>query len=554
MSATFRLILAQFNPSVGALMANGIMAREAWEKAKAQGADLLAFPEMFITGYQAQDLILKKSFVLKATAEIAKLAVLTADGPAIAIGGPHQKNGCLYNAYYILQGGKIDAVILKHHLPNNEVFDEKRIFVAADICGPYRIGPLRIGSPICEDAWNSDVTETLAESGAALLLVPNGSPYHRGKLGLRQNLMVARVIETGLPAIYLNMVGGQDDQLFDGASFALNPKGELAVQLLAFEEQLAVIDLVEEPQGWRIVAQALALQPSEYQADYHAMVLSLRDYLAKTGFSKVVLGLSGGIDSSLVATIAADAIGPQNVQCYMLPSIYTSVESLQDADELTQNLGVGLETLSISKSQVVIETLIAPFLPDQAPAVTHENIQSRLRGLLLMALSNATGAMVLTTGNKSEVAVGYCTIYGDMNGGFNPIKDLYKTRVFDMCRWRNVHHLVWMQGSQGAVIPERIIEKPPSAELRPDHRDDDNLPPYEVLDPILEAIIEDEKSLDEICALGFDPQTIKRVENLIMISEYKRFQSAPGTKLTRKAFWLDRRYPIANLFRDANDS
>jgi NAD+ synthase len=554
MKTTFRLMLAQLNPTVGALGANAQMVRESWLKAQDQSADLIAFPEMFITGYQAQDLMLKSSFVNKAIATIENLAPLTKDGPAIAIGGPARKENRLYNAYYILQGGKIDTVILKHHLPNDHVFDEKRVFVSADICGPYRVGPLRIGSPICEDAWYADVAETLVESGAEFLLVPNGSPYHRAKQELRQNLMVARVIETELPAVYLNMVGGQDDQVFDGASFGLNPKGELAVQLPAFEACLQTVDLEEHDAGWHICPQPLAKQPTPAEADYHAMVVGLRDYLAKTGFSKVVLGLSGGIDSALVAALAADAIGAAQVQCYMLPSAYTSARSSEDAQLLAQNLQVALATLPILGPQAAVEEVIAPFLPDQPPSITHENIQSRLRGLLLMALSNATGAMVLTTGNKSEMAVGYCTIYGDMNGGFNPIKDLYKTRVFEMCLWRNANHLPWMQAPAGAIIPAHIIEKPPSAELRPDQRDDDSLPPYEVLDPILEAMIEGEKSFEQVCAMGFDKKTVQHIEHLLMISEYKRYQSAPGTRLTKKAFWLDRRYPIANHFRDACDT
>ena len=551
MADTFRLTLAQLNPTVGALEANAALARNAWEQARAAGADMLALTEMFITGYQTQDLILKPAFVAAAMAAVDRLAQDCATGPAIGIGGPCLRDGRLYNAYYILSGGKITATVLKHHLPNDNVFDEKRLFTSADVHGPYVVGPLRIGTPICEDSWHPDVAETLAETGAEILLVPNGSPYHRGKPDLRLNLMVARVIETGLPLVYLNMTGGQDDQVFDGASFVLNPGGHLAAQLPQFADCITHIDFTRTPDGWRAAPGLMAPLPRSYEADYHAMVISLRDYLAKSGFAKVLLGLSGGIDSALVAAIAADAIGPENVRCVMLPSRYTSAHSLEDASAVAHALGCRLDSVPISGPQDAVGAALAPLFAGTEPGITEENVQSRLRGLLLMAMSNKFGEMLLTTGNKSEVAVGYCTIYGDMNGGYNPIKDLYKTRVFETCRWRNANHRDWMLAPPGTVIPPRVIDKPPSAELRPDQKDEDSLPPYPVLDAILEGLVDNDASVADLVAAGFDLATVKRVEHLLYISEYKRFQSAPGTRLTQKAFWLDRRYPIVNRWRDA---
>ena len=550
MSATFRLTLAQLNPSVGAIEANAALAYDAWTKGQAAGAQMVALTEMFITGYQTQDMVMKPAFYTAAMAAISALALRIKDGPALGIGGPCLQNGQLYNAYYILAEGKIAATVLKHDLPNDGVFDEKRIFAASPPQGPYRIGPLRIGSPICEDAWHPEVAETLAESGAQILLVPNGSPYHRDKADVRSALMVARVVETGLPLVYLNMIGGQDDQVFDGASFVLNPGGALMAQLPQFLPAIAHIDFVETDDGWRALPAEKALLPEAYEADYHAMVLSLRDYLGKTGFKKVLLGLSGGIDSALVAAIAADALGPQNVRCVMLPSRFTSQASLDDAAACARALGCQLDTVQISAPQDAATAALAHLFQDRPADVTEENLQSRLRGLLLMAMSNKFGEMLLTTGNKSEMAVGYCTIYGDMNGGYNPLKDLYKTRVFETCRWRNAAHRPWMFAPAGEVITPRIIDKPPSAELRPDQKDEDSLPPYPVLDAILDGLVDREASVADLVADGFDHATVMQVQHLLYISEYKRFQSAPGTRLTRRAFWMDRRYPIANRWRD----
>ncbi len=550
MAKKFQITLAQLNPTVGDLEGNYKVAIEAWEQAQKMGSDLIAFTELFITGYNTQDLIKKPSFFKAAQDQILKLAKNCKNGPAIAIGGPAYLKGKLYNAYYILADGNVADVIMKHHLPNQNVFDEKRIFDEGEISGPYQIGPIRIGSPICEDAWHSDVSETLSETGAQLLLVPNGSPYYNGKNDVRLNKMVARVVETNLPLIYLNMVGAQDDQVFDGGTFALNRGGSLAIKLPLFEEALEHIVLEETDIGWNIIKGDLAKVPCDKESDYHAMVMGLRDYCKKSGFEKVVLGLSGGIDSALVAVIASDAIGSANVRSIMLPSPYTSQTSLIDATDLVENLGCKSDTLPINDSLTAIDKTLSSTFEGRKIDLTEENIQSRLRGLLLMAVSNKFGEMLLTTGNKSEVSVGYSTIYGDMAGGFNPIKDLYKTKVFEISKWRNKNHRPWMKGPPGSIIPDSIITKAPTAELRPNQKDSDSLPDYPVLDAILTILVDEDGSTNDCLKAGYNKSDVSKVEKLLYGSEYKRFQSAPGTRLSQRAFWLDRRYPIVNKWRD----
>ena len=550
MAKKFQITLAQLNPTVGDLEGNYKVALEAWEKAQRVGSDLIAFTELFITGYNTQDLIKKPSFFKAAQDQILKLAKTCKNGPAIAIGGPAYLKGKLYNAYYILADGNVANVIMKHHLPNQNVFDEKRIFDEGEISGPYQIGPIRIGSPICEDAWHSDVSETLSETGAQLLLVPNGSPYYNGKNDVRLNKMVARVVETNLPLIYLNMVGAQDDQVFDGGTFALNRGGSLAIKLPLFEEALEHIVLEETDIGWNIIKGELAKVPCDKELDYHAMVMGLRDYCKKSGFEKVVLGLSGGIDSALVAVIASDAIGSANVRSIMLPSPYTSQTSLIDATDLVENLGCKSDTLPINDSLTAIDKTLSSTFEGRKIDLTEENIQSRLRGLLLMAVSNKFGEMLLTTGNKSEVSVGYSTIYGDMAGGFNPIKDLYKTKVFEISKWRNKNHRPWMKGPPGSIIPDSIINKAPTAELRPNQKDSDSLPDYPDLDAILTILVDEDGSTSDCLKAGYKKSDVSKVEKLLYGSEYKRFQSAPGTRLSQRAFWLDRRYPIVNKWRD----
>ena len=550
MGDMFKLMLVQLNPIVGDIVGNIAKARDAWEAGRAEGADMVALTEMFVTGYQTQDLILKPAFVTAAIVAVEALAADCADGPALGIGGPVWLDGRLYNGYFVLEGGRVHARILKHHLPNDAVFDEKRVFASAAVHGPYVVRGVRIGTPICEDAWHADVAETLAETGAEILLIPNGSPYHRGKPNLRLNLMVSRVVETGLPLVYLNMVGGQDDQVFDGSSMVLNPGGRLAAQLPQFDETLVMVTFRRGADGWEADQGQISEIPPIGEADYRACVLALGDYMRKTGFKKALLGLSGGIDSAIVAAMAVDALGPENVRCVMLPSAFTSAHSLEDAAAAAEALGCRLDTVPIMGAQAAVTKALGPLFEGTEPGITEENIQSRLRGVMLMALSNKFGEMLLTTGNKSEMAVGYCTIYGDMNGGYNPVKDMYKTRMFLTAKWRNANHRLWMKGPAGEVIPQRIIEKPPSAELRANQRDDDSLPPYEVLDAILEGLVEKEMSVAEIVALGFDRATVKKVEHLLYLAEYKRFQSAPGVRLTQKAYWLDRRYPIGNRWRD----
>ncbi|MGQ0609838.1 MAG: NAD+ synthase [Paracoccaceae bacterium] len=550
MSGPFRITLVQAGPVLGALKANAARALAEWAGGRAAGADLVALSEMFLTGYQTQDLVLKPAFVASAEAALAELAAQVTGGPALGIGCPVRRDGRLYNGYFYLGDGRILAEVLKHELPNDSVFDEKRVFASAPIQAPFRLGPVMIGTPICEDAWHEGVALAHARAGAEILLVPNGSPYHRGKPAVRQGLMRWRVADTGLPLVYLNMTGGQDDQVFDGASFVMNPDGSVPVQLPQFDEASVTVTFAKGPDGWRAEPGPQAEMPRVVEADYRAMVVSVRDYLAKTGFAKVLLGLSGGIDSALVAAIAVDALGAENVRCVMLPSRFTSQASLEDAAAVARALGTRLDNVPISGAQGAVGEALAPLFEGTEPGITEENIQSRLRGLLLMALSNKFGEMLLTTGNKSEMAVGYCTIYGDMNGGYNPLKDLYKTRVFDTCRWRNDNHRPWMAGPAGAVIPQRVIDKPPSAELRDNQKDEDSLPPYAVLDAILDGLIEREASVADLVAEGHDRATVKRIEHLLYISEYKRFQSAPGTRLTRRALWLDRRYPIAMRWRD----
>ncbi|GIT90090.1 NAD+ synthase [Jannaschia pagri] len=552
MPDTFRLTLAQLNPTMGDLAGNAAKAHAAWEQAKAAGAQMVALPEMFLSGYQPQDLVRKPAFVADAAKHLAQLIADCADGPALGIGTPVWPDGAdkPMNAWVVAQGGRVVAEVVKHHLPNYKVFDEKRYFDSGDVSGPYVVDGIRIGTPICEDAWFDDVTETLAETGAEILVVPNGSPYFRGKQDVRYGHMVARGVETGLPVVYLNLTGGQDDQIFDGASFVLNPGGKLTHHLPAFEDAVVHVDFDRTPDGWRARDGDKAPQPEGPGADYRAMVVALRDYMTKAGFSQAVLGLSGGVDSAIVAAIAADALGPENLRCVMLPSRYTSDHSLEDARGVTDRLGCRLDTVPIAPAVEAMGDMLAPLFEGRAANLTEENIQSRIRGMTLMALSNKFGEMLLTTGNKSEVAVGYATIYGDMSGGYNPVKDLYKTDLFEVCRWRNANTVDWFKGPSGEVMPQRVIDKPPTAELRADQKDEDSLPPYPVLDDILKRLIDEEHSVPEICAAGHDHATVKHVEWLVYLSEYKRFQSAPGARLSQRAFWLDRRYPIVNRWRD----
>jgi NAD+ synthase len=552
----FRLTLAQLNPGVGDIAGNAAKARAAREKARADLADIVVFPELFIAGYPPEDLVLKPAFQAACRAAIEQLARETADGgPAMLIGTPWVEDGKLYNACALLDEGRIAALRFKANLPNYGVFDEKRLFARGAPSGPVTISGVRIGVPICEDIWLEEsedyenVVETLAETGAEILVVPNGSPYACDKGDLRLSVAVARVTESGLPLVYLNEVGGQDELVFDGASFALNGDLTVAAQLPAFEEHVTTLVWHRWRSGWHCSGPIVA-QPEGDKADYAACVLGLRDYVAKNGFPGVLLGISGGIDSALCAAIAVDALGADQVHGVMLPYRYTAPHSIADAGELAGHLGIRYEVLPIAEAVTGFETILSGIFKNLPADITEENLQARTRGTLLMAISNKTGLMVVTTGNKSEMSVGYATLYGDMNGGFNPIKDIYKTQVFRLAALRNAWKPEGALGPAGEVIPPDIIARPPTAELRENQTDQDSLPPYEVLDAILERLVEREEPLEAIIAAGFDRDTVTRIDHLLNVAEYKRRQAAPGVKVTRKNFGRDRRYPITNRFRD----
>jgi NAD+ synthase len=554
MTDRLKIAVAQLNPVVGDIAGNTERARKGRAEAARLGADLVVFSELFLAGYPPEDLVLKPAFQAAAMRAVETLAAETADGgPAVLIGSPWREDDRLYNAFALLQDGRIEALRFKVDLPNYGVFDEKRVFQAGPLPGPVTVKGVRVGVPICEDIWTDEVVECLSETGAELLIVPNGSPWWRDKPDERIEVAVARVVECGLPLLYVNQLGGQDELLFDGASFGLDADRRLAFQMPAFEEAIALVEYRRERGGWRCVAGPMATVPEGPEADWRACVLGLRDYVEKNRFPGVVLGLSGGIDSAVVAAMAVDALGAPRVHAIMMPYRFTSSESLDDAAACAELLGLRYDTVPIAPAVEGFEALLAPLFAGRARDITEENLQSRTRGTILMAVSNKFGSMVLTTGNKSEMSVGYATLYGDMNGGFNPIKDLYKMQVYAAARWRNQAGAVGLLGPAGRVIPERIIDKAPSAELRPDQKDEDSLPPYPVLDAILEALVENERSITDIAAEGFDLATVRRVESLLRVAEYKRRQAAPGVKITRKGFGRDRRYPITNAFRDPGE-
>jgi NAD+ synthase len=549
-----RLVIAlgQLDATVGDIDGNARRLREARAEAAAFGADILMSPELFLAGYPPEDLVLKPAFQEACRAACEALARETADGgPAVLVGLPWVEDGAVYNAYALLDGGRIEAVRFKVDLPNYGVFDEKRVFKAGPAPGPIVFRGVRIGVPICEDIWGPDPVECIAETGGEILLVPNASPYERDKVGVRQNIAVARVVESGLPLIYLNQVGGQDELVFEGASFALNGDRSLALQLPAFRQAVARSVWERQAGGWRCVEGQRDIVEEGDEADYTACVLGLRDYVEKNRFPGVVLGLSGGVDSALCAAMAVDALGAKRVHAIMLPYRFTSNESINDAAACAEALGVRYETVPIAGPVEATEAALRPLFDGRPRDITEENMQSRTRGLILMSVSNKFGSMVVTTGNKSEMSVGYATLYGDMNGGFNPIKDLYKTEVFRLTALRNRWKPHGALGPDGEVIPQNIITKPPTAELRENQKDEDSLPPYPVLDGILHGLVEKEMRLADIIAEGYDAETVKKVERLLYLAEYKRRQSAPGVKVTSKNFGRDRRYPIVNRFRDA---
>ena len=558
MPKSLAIAIAQINPTVGDMDGNVALIRKVRAEAAAQGAELVITGETSVTGYPTEDLVLKPLFVDKARDAVERLAADTADGgPALLVGAPWRETGRdgplrhhVYNAALLLDGGEVRSVRTKHDLPNYSVFDEKRVFKPGPLPGPVNLRGVRLGVMVCEDMWRPDVAECLEESGAEILVVTNGSPYEADKVDERIQLAVARVAETGLPLVYVNQVGGQDELVFDGASFVLDADHSLRVQLASFEESLVVTRWRRGPEGAWSCDDGEKTPPEDgMEPIYRTLVLGLRDYVNKNGFPGVVIGLSGGIDSALSAAVAVDALGAERVHCIMMPSPYTSQDSLDDAAEAAGLLGVKLDDIRIEPAMAAFEAMLAPLFDGVEPDITEENLQARSRGMTLMALSNKLGHMVLSTGNKSEMSVGYATLYGDMCGGYNVLKDVYKTTVFALSRWRNQAVPRGGLGPAGRVIPERIITKPPSAELKPDQTDQDSLPPYEVLDDILACLIEGEMGVEEIAARGHDRATVNRVWRMLDNAEYKRRQAPPGVKITRRAFGRDRRYPITNAFK-----
>ncbi len=554
MAESLKIALAQINPTVGALADNARLIARTQAEAKALGAELVLFPELAIAGYPPEDLVLKPAFQRACRDAVTNLARATAEGPAMVVGAPWVEDGRLYNAAVLLAGGRVETWRAKHALPNYGVFDEVRVFAAGPIPGPVPFARadgsmVRLGLMVCEDMWVEDVAEALEECGAEVLLVVNGSPFDVEKGEVRLQQAVARVTETGLPLAYVNQVGGQDELCFDGASFVLDGDRTLRAQAASFAADLLLTEWVDTGYGWSCKRTRVEPAPDRLAAMYQALVLSLRDYVVKNRFPGVVLGLSGGVDSALSAAVAVDALGAERVHTLMLPSQYTSAASLEDAAACARALGCRLDRVAIEPAVIAINAALSPLFAGHAPDITEENIQSRVRGLMLMAVSNKLGPMVLTTGNKSEMSVGYATLYGDMCGGYSVLKDVYKTTVFELCHWRNANVPAGGLGPAGTVIPERIIQKPPSAELRADQKDEDTLPPYSILDGILHGLVEEEQHLGELIARGYDGDTVRRVVNLLDIAEYKRRQAPPGVKVTQKAFGRDRRYPITNAFR-----
>ena len=548
------IALAQLNPHLGNIEENVARLLDARRDAAAVGANIIVTPEMYLSGYPCDDLVLRSDFMSEVASGLDDLAAATADGgPAIIVGAPHAENGVITNAVFVIDEGAIKARRDKVNLPNYGVFDDKRNFVPGAMPGPVLVRGRRLGLPICEDIWTPDVVECLAESGAQMIVSLNASPFDLMKSDARMAHAVSRVYETDLPLVYVNMVGGQDELVYDGGSFALNADGKLATHLPSFSEVTSVIRIGDDFGAPSLTGQVTP--PDEGMgALYRGLTLGLRDYIDKNGFPGVVLGLSGGIDSAIVAALAVDALGADRVHAVMMPSPYTSQESLDDAADLAGRLGIRLDEISIGPAMAAMDGMMSDQFEGTSADIAEENIQSRLRGLILMGISNKHGPLVLATGNKSEYAAGHSTLYGDMCGGFAPIKDVWKVQVFDLCRWRNANMPRGGAGPEGEVIPVRIIEKPPSAELRPDQKDTDSLPPYDRLDAIMKALCEEMVDIETITARGFDHDEVARASQLLFRAEYKRFQAAPGPKMNALAFGRERRLPLTSGFNPLKPS
>lgn len=550
MTHALHITLAQINPIVGDLSFNTGKIKEVISDCP-ENTDIVIFPEMAVCGYPPEDLILKPTFLDCVEAAVHKLAEYNkGSDKALIIPSPWRVDGKAYNAALVIANGEIQDVVLKHYLPNYGVFDEERIFENGPLPVPVTIKGHTFGILICEDMWYPDVAKHLKDKGAEILLTVNASPYEVEKNNQRTELAHDRVKETGLPLIYVNQCGGQDELVFDGASFVMNESGTVIMQAEEFVEDIhhTVWEKTKDRNHWLCLTNTSYPLHKGADAVYQAVMTGLRDYVAKNGFPGVIIGMSGGIDSALTAAVAVDALGPEMVHCVMMPSRYTSKESLEDAEAAAKVLGVHYDSISIEKTVEALEDELAPHFNHDTPGITYENLQSRSRGLILMALSNASGKMVLSTGNKSEMAVGYATLYGDMCGGFNAMKDLYKMQVYELSRWRNIYKPDHGLGPHGVVIPEHIITKPPSAELKPDQTDQDTLPPYEILDDILHCLIEKDMSVSDISSRGHDRETVLRIWKMLDHAEYKRRQAPPGVKITSRAFGRDRRYPITNHF------
>jgi NAD+ synthase len=561
---TLSIALAQLNPTVGDVAGNLARVRRARERAAELGADLVVLSELVLVGYPPEDLVLRPALVDAAASALRELERDSASGgPALIVTLPWRTDGCLHNAVALVADGRSE-LRFKHELPNYGVFDEKRLFNPGPLPAPITFRGVRIGIPICEDIWLPSVTAHLARTGAEILLVPNGSPFEVDKFEERLDLARARTSESRAPLAYVNQVGGQDELVFDGGSFIMNADGTLAHRLPFWREAIVVTTWEKGADGFRCIGDPVghvlvdvpssldgpSFEPPRLETIYSAMMLGLRDYVRKNGFKGIVLGLSGGIDSALTAAVAVDALGAERVRGVRLPSRFTSRESMDDAADSAARLGITLETMAIGQAVEAAEAELAPVFGNRERDVTEENLQARVRGLLLMGLSNKFGELLVTTGNKSEMSVGYATLYGDMCGGYSVLKDIYKTEVYALAEWRNMHVPEDSAITATDVIPQSSITKAPTAELRPNQTDQDSLPPYDVLDAILHGLIEEEESVDQIVARGFDRATVSRVQRLLYSAEYKRRQAPPGVKITRKSFGRDRRYPMTNAFRE----